>query len=107
MMRISYNLTKGTTKTENYSKILKTFNILVFMTIRNKLITSDNIDHLILNYNIEKPVSFLRLPNIKKQKQQIQKKLSEKSVGAIEKELFNVNFSITLSIKLLTAIGFY
>ena len=57
--------------------------IINFKTIRYKLTASGNIIHSILNYKPMRPVSYLRLPS--EQKQQIQKKLSEKSVEGIKK----------------------
>ena len=65
MMRISYKLTKRTTKTEKIEKslkILKTYNIQKLKTIRNKMTALGNINHSILNYKLMGPVSVLRLP---------------------------------------------
>ena len=85
MMKISYKLTKTTTKTEKFEKALKMYNIINSQTIRYKLSASVNIIHSIFNYKLMRPVSTLRLPKENRQKQQIRKKESEKSVKAIEK----------------------
>ena len=61
-------------------KFFKMF-IINFKTIRYKLTASGNIDQSILNYQPMRPVINLRLP--KEQEQQIQKKMSEKSVEQI------------------------
>ena len=44
LMKISYNLTKRTTKTEKLEKYFKIF-IINFKTIRYKLTASGNINH--------------------------------------------------------------
>ena len=53
MTRISYKLTKRTTKTE---KSLKTYDIINFKTIPYKLTASGNIIHLIVSYKFMRPV---------------------------------------------------
>ena len=69
--RLSYRLTKRTTKTE---KSLKKYNIINFKTIRYKLTALGKIIHLIVNYNSLRTVSVLRLPKgLKRLEQQIQK----------------------------------
>ena len=68
LMKISYNLTKGTIKTEKYFKIF----IINIKTIRYKLTASCDINHSILNFKPMRPVINLRLP--KEQKQQTQEK---------------------------------
>ena len=78
-MRISYKLTKRTTKTGKTEKFLKKYNIINVMTIRYKLTASGNIVHTALDYKLMRPVNILRLQRRKnRQKRQIQKKLSEK-----------------------------
>ena len=67
LMKISYNLTKKTTKAEKLEMYFKMF-IINFKTIRYKLTDSGNINNSILNY---KP--YLRLP--KEQETQIQEKI--------------------------------
>ena len=62
MTRISYKLTKRTTKTEKFEKILKMSNIIIYETIGHKLTVSGNITHLIVNYKFLKPIRILRLP---------------------------------------------
>ena len=71
-MKISDNLTKRTTKTENSEKYFKMFSIH-FKTIRYKLTASGNINHSILNYKPMRPVINLRLP--KEQKQEVHEKI--------------------------------
>ena len=71
LMKISYNLTKRTTKTEKFEKYFKMF-FIHFKDIRYKLTASGNIVHSVLNDKPMRPVSNLRLP--KEQKQQIQEK---------------------------------
>ena len=59
------------------------------LNIHNKLINLDNTIHSILNYKLMGPASNLRLPKEKKEaKQQVQQKLSKKSVEANEKWTF-------------------
>ena len=73
-MKISYKLTKRTTKTEKFEKKLKMY-IINFKTIRYKLSASGNIIHSVFNYKFMRPVSNLRLPKEQKiEKQQIQEK---------------------------------
>ena len=72
LMKISYNLTKRTTKTEKLEKFFKMF-IINFKTIRCKLTASGNINHSIPNYKPMRPAINLQLP--KEQKQQIQEKI--------------------------------
>ena len=72
LMKISYNLTKRTTKTEKLEKYFKMF-IINFITICYKLTGSGNINHSIINYKPMRPVINLRLP--KEQEQQIQEKI--------------------------------
>ena len=65
LMRIKYNLTKETTKTEKTGKSLKnfkTYSITNFKTIRNKMTVSRNTIHSILNCKLMRPVSISRLP---------------------------------------------
>ena len=71
LMKMSYNLTKRTTKTEKFEKYFKMF-FINFKTIRYKLNASINIIHLTLNYKPMTPVSNLR--QYKEQKQQVQEK---------------------------------
>ena len=71
-MKISDNLTKRTTKTENSEKYFKLFSIN-FKTIRYKLTASGNINHSTLNYKPMRPVINLRLP--KEQKQEVHEKI--------------------------------
>ena len=61
-MRISYKLTKKTTKTEKFKKSLKMYNIINFEIIRYKRTASGNINPWKLNYKFLRPVSILRLP---------------------------------------------
>ena len=92
LMKICYNLTKRTTKTEKLEKNFKMF-IINFKTIPYKLTTSGNINNSILNYKPMRPVINLRLP--KEQKQQIQEKIEREKCRRHEKnELFTENFSI-------------
>ena len=72
LMKISYNLTERTTKTEKLEKCFKMF-IINFVTIRYKLTASGNINHSTLNYKPMRPVINLRLP--KETGQQIQEKI--------------------------------
>ena len=77
LMKINYNLTKRTTKTEKLEKYFKMF-IINFKTISYKLTASGDINHSILNLKRMRNVIKLRLP--KEQKQQIQEKIDrEKS----------------------------
>ena len=85
MMKISYKLTKRTTKTEKFEiKELKMF-IINFKTIHYELSASGNIIHSIVNYKLMRPVSNLRLPKELEKRQFQEKKLSEKSVEGIKK----------------------
>ena len=59
--RISYKMTKRTTKTAKFEKSLKMYNIINFKTIRYKLTALGKIIHLIGIYNFMRPVSTLRL----------------------------------------------
>ena len=61
MMSIIYKLTKRTTKTENFEKFLKMCILLNFMTIRYKMIASNQIIHSILHYKLMILVRILRL----------------------------------------------
>ena len=80
-MKISYNLTKRTTK----AKVGKIFQNVYqnFKIIRYKLTASGNINNSILNYKPMKPVINLRLP--KEQKQQVQEKDERKKSKALKK----------------------
>ena len=75
MTRITYKLTKRTTKTEKFEKSLNNYKTIIFKTISYKLTVSGKNNNLIVNYNFMRPVRILRLPkNLKKmQKQQTQK----------------------------------
>ena len=75
MMKISYKLTKRTTKTEKFEKKMKIY-VINIKTILYKLSASGNIIHSIFNYKLTRPVSNLRLPKEQKsrKKQQIQEK---------------------------------
>ena len=66
LMKISYNLTKRTTKTEKLEKYFKMF-IINFVTIRYKLTASGNINLSTLNYKHMRPVINLRLPKEQEQ----------------------------------------
>ena len=92
IMRINYKLTIKATKSEKIEKSLKVFkryNIINFISIRNKLTALGDPFHSILNYNLMGPVSFLRLPKeLKKQKQQIQKKNERKVSKPLKNEIF-------------------
>ena len=66
MTRISYKLTKRTTKTEKFEKILEMYNIIIYKTIGYKLTASGNITNLTVNYKFMKPIRILRLPKNKK-----------------------------------------
>ena len=66
MMRISYKLTKKTTKTEKFKKSLEMFNMIKFETIRYKMTASGNVNPWILIYKLLRHVSILRLPKVKK-----------------------------------------
>ena len=90
-MKISYNLTKRTTKTEKKEKYFKMF-IIIFKTIRYKLTASGNINHSILKYKPMRPVISLWLPE--EQKQQIQEKI-EREVSKALKKMKNSSFPIT------------
>ena len=59
--RISYKMTKRTTKTAKFEKSLKMYNIINFKTIRYKLTASGKINHLIGIYKFMRTVSTLRL----------------------------------------------
>ena len=84
MMRISYKLTRRTTKTEKFEKSLIIYNLIIFKTIGYKLKVSGNHINVTVNYNFMRPVRILRLlKNIKNAKTANSKKLSEKSVNAI------------------------
>ena len=65
MMKVSYELTKRTTKIEKFEKKLKMY-IINFNTIRYELGALGNIIHSIFNYNYIGPVSNLRLPKEQK-----------------------------------------
>ena len=71
LLKISYNLTKRTTKTEKLEKYFKMF-FINYKTIRYKLTASDNINHSIFNYKPMRSVFNIRLP--KEQEQQLQEK---------------------------------
>ena len=60
-LSITYNLTKRT-KTENFEKSLKMYNIIVFKTSSYKLTALGNVTHLIVNYAFMRPVGILGLP---------------------------------------------
>ena len=92
LKKISYNLTKRTTKTEKLENYFKMF-IINFKTIRYKLTASGNINHSILNYKPMRPVINLRLP--KDQDQQIQENIKREKCRRHQKnELFTKHFSI-------------
>ena len=89
MMKISYKLTKRTTKTEKFEKKLKKY-IIKFKTIRYILRALGFIIHSIFNYKLMRPVRTLRLPKEQRKQEKTAsslKKMSEKSVEGIE--LFN------------------
>ena len=78
-MRLSYKLTKRTTKTEKIKKslkILEMYKIINFKTIRSKLTASSDIIHSILINKLIRPISFLLQPKEgKKQKTANSKKI--------------------------------
>ena len=49
-------------KTEKFKQFLKNYNIINFETIRNEITASSNLNPWILNYNLLRSVSILRLP---------------------------------------------
>ena len=55
-MKISYKLTKTTTKTEKFGKSLQMCNIINFKTIRYKMTATGNIIHSMLNYKFMRPI---------------------------------------------------
>ena len=88
-LKIDENNNK-TEKNEKSSKLFKMYNIINFKTIRNKLTPSGNITHAFLYYKLMGPASILRLLiEQKKANTAISKKVSEKSVEAIEKTTFH------------------
>ena len=92
MLKISYKLTKRTTKTEkneNSFKVLQLYNFINFKTIRNKLTVKSLIQSLITSlWDRSAFNDYLKIK--KKQKQQFQKKkLSEKCRGQCKR-----NFSL-------------
>ena len=97
LMKISYNLTKRTTKNEKFEKNFNMF-IISFKTIRYQLTASGSIIHSIFKWKPMGAVSNLRLP--KEQNSKLKTKLSEKSVEGIKKKikfslktlLFSINF---------------
>ena len=66
MMKMSYNLTKRTTKIEKFEKTLKVYNIKIFRTVCYKLTATSNIILSIFIYKPMRPVSNLRLPKEQK-----------------------------------------
>ena len=67
MMRISYKLTKRTTKTkksEKPLKILKMYMVIIFKTIRYRLTASDEIVHSNLSNKLMRPLSILQLHEV-------------------------------------------
>ena len=85
LKKIIYNLTKRTTKTEEFEKYFEMF-IKNFKTICYKLTASGNIIHSILKYKLMRLISKLRLPNKQKQAKTAtsRKKLIDKSVEGVE-----------------------
>ena len=63
MMRISYKLTKRTTKTEKVEKSLKILKCIIsnFNTALYKMTASGNIIHSIINYKLMRSVGIFRL----------------------------------------------
>ena len=84
-MKISYSLTKRTTKTEKIEKYLKMY-IISFEPTASVIII-----HSILNYKLMRPISNLLVPNEQKQAKTAssRKKMSEKTVDGIEKQTFD------------------
>ena len=91
--RLSYMLTKRTTKTEKIEKSLKMYNIN-FKNIYHKLTASGRINHLVVNYKFMRPVSILRQPREKKAKTTNSKNWATKMSKPLENELFSEIFSI-------------
>ena len=85
-MKISYNLTKRTTKTKKFENYLKMY-IINFKTKGYELTASGNIKNTILNNKRKRLVSIFRLPKEQKQAKTAisRKKLSEKSVEGNKK----------------------
>ena len=85
LMKISYNLTKRTTKTRYCENYLKMY-IRNFKTKSYELKVSGNIFISILNYKLKRLVSSLRLTKEQKRAKTAisRKKLSEKSVEGIK-----------------------
>ena len=90
MMKISYNLTKRTTKTEKFEKYLKIY-VINFKTKVYELTASGNIINSILNYKLKRLVSSLGLP---KEQKQAKTAISRKKIKR-EKSRWheNTNFS--------------
>ena len=93
LMKVSYNLTKRTIKTEKFEKDLKMY-IINFKTICYKLTASGNIIHSIQNYKLMRPVSNLRLP---KEQKQAKTANSEKKIDRekVSKSLKKLKFPLT------------
>ena len=66
LMKISYNLTKRTTKTKKFKNYLKMY-IINFKTKGYELTASGNLINSILNYKLTRLISNLRLPKEQKQ----------------------------------------
>ena len=71
MMKINFNLSKRTTKTETFGKKMK-MNILNFKTIRYKLRALGNTFHSIFNYKLMRRVSNLQRPKELKNRKKVQ-----------------------------------
>ena len=93
-MKMSYNLTEKTTRTEKFEKYLNMY-IINFKTNCYKLTASGNVIHSILNYKLLRPAGNLRLPkNKNRQNSKLKKKFSGKSVEDIKNRTFYNYFSI-------------
>ena len=96
-MKISYKLTKRTTKTVKFEKKLKLY-IIKFKNICSNMSTSDNIVHSIFTYKLMRLVSNLQLP-IEQKKQaktsNSRKNWARKVSKALKSKRFNKLFPVS------------
>ena len=107
LMKISYILTKRTTKTEKFEKYLKMYT-QNFRTIHYKLAASVKIIHSILNCKLVRPVSNLYLPKEQKQAKTANsgEKIDQEKCGRHLKMNHSLTTSI-FSIYFSFAMGFF
>ena len=93
-MKISYNMTKWTTKTEKFEKILKMYIITLGLKAINWLTGSGSISNLILSYKIKRDL--LAIYGYQKNKNRLKQQFQEKNWARKVSKALKMNFPLKL-----------